>query len=67
MVVAADAAGVSAVGPGEAVLEDVDAVDLVAVAAHEVKLVGAVGEAARLAAEASHLLGLLHAVALALK
>ena len=66
-VVLADAAGVSAGGPREAVLEDVDAVDEVAVAAHEVELVLAVGEAARPAAEARHLLRLLHAVALALK
>ena len=66
-VVLADAAGVSAGGPGEAVLEDVDAVDEVAVAAHEVELVLAVGEAARPAAEARHLLRLLHAVALALE
>ena len=67
VVVAADATGVAAVGPGETVLEDVDAVDAVSVAAHEVKLVLAVREAARLAAEAGHLLWLLHTVALALK
>ena len=67
MVVTADAAGVAAVSPGKTVLEDVDSVDAVAVAAHEVELVLAVREAARLAAEAGHLLWLLHTVALALK
>ena len=67
MVVAADAAGVASVGPGESVLEDVDAVDAVAVAAHEVELVGAVRKAARLAAESDHSLRPLHTVALALK
>ena len=67
MVVTADAAGVAAVGPGKTVLEDVDSVDAVAVAAHEVELVLAVREAARLAAEAGHLLWPLHTVALALK
>ena len=67
MVVNADAARVAAGGPVEAVAQDVEAVDLVAVAAHEVELAIAVGEAALLAAEAGHRLRPLHAVALALK
>ena len=53
--------------PVEPVAQDVEAVDLVAVAAHEVELAVAVGEAALAAAEAGHRLRPLHAVALALE
>ena len=64
--VLADAAGAAAPGPVEPVVEDVVAVHGLPVAAHEVELVGAVGEAALLAAESDHLLEAA-SVALALK